>query len=82
VDEAALQHVIWGEDTLNFLAKRRMLGKHTNLSVWFAVNATGWRRDEWAHSPLFIWGKFLPENGRDFDRELLEIKELTTVIGT
>jgi hypothetical protein len=20
--------------------------------------SAGWRRDEWAHSPLFIWGKF------------------------
>jgi len=24
----------------------------------------GWRRDEWAYSPLFIWCKFLPEYGR------------------
>jgi hypothetical protein len=22
---------------------------------------TGWRRDEWAYSPLFIWTKLLPE---------------------
>jgi hypothetical protein len=21
----------------------------------------GWRRDEWAHSPLFIWGKSRPD---------------------
>jgi len=25
----------------------------------------GWRRDEWAHSPLFIWCKFLPETAAD-----------------
>jgi hypothetical protein len=27
---------------------------------------TGWRRDEWAHSPLFICGKFFAVNGCGF----------------
>ena len=27
--------------------------------------SAGWRRDEWAYSPLFIWCKSLPEMGAD-----------------
>ena len=31
----------------------------TSLSAGFAVSLPGWRRDEWAHSPLFLWSKLL-----------------------
>ena len=34
----------------------------TNLSVRLFRVHTGWRREEWAHRPLFICGKFHPES--------------------
>jgi ribosome maturation factor RimP len=34
----------------------------TRLSAGFFRVRTGWRRDEWAESPLFICGKLRPEN--------------------
>ena len=43
----------------------------TNLSVRLFRVRTGWRREEWAHRPLFICGKFHPEstgNQRDTGR--------------
>jgi len=35
------------------------------------IPKAGWRRDEWAYSPLFIWCGFLPENSRAIYRELI-----------
>jgi len=46
---------------LNFAANSGILAMQTNLSVRFFRVRTGWRREEWAHRPLFICGKLLPE---------------------
>jgi hypothetical protein len=36
---------------------------------------TGWRREEWAHSPLFICGKFRGEYTPIYDRFFEAVKE-------
>ena len=46
---------------LNFAANSGILAMQTNLSVRFFRVRTGWRREEWAHRPLFICGKFFPK---------------------
>ena len=48
-----LPHRRW----LKFAPFSRMLSMQTNLSAMVCRVRTGWRRDEWAHSPLFICGK-------------------------
>jgi hypothetical protein len=48
---------------LNFPRNPRMLRMQTNLSARSTCRErTGWRREEWAHSPLFICGKFTGVN--------------------
>jgi hypothetical protein len=49
---------------LNFPAFRSILSMQTNLSARFFCRVrTGWRRDEWAQSPLFICSHFWPAMG-------------------
>ncbi len=52
------------EVALNFRTKPRMLDVADEFVRLSCREDAGWRRDEWAHSPLFIWCKFLPEYGR------------------
>ena len=49
---------------MKFSTKRRMLDVADEFVRLSCRDDAGWRRDEWAYSPLFIWRKFLPENGR------------------
>jgi ribosome maturation factor RimP len=46
---------------LKFDPFRGILAMQTNLSVRLFRVRTGWRREEWAHRPLFICGKLHPE---------------------
>jgi ribosome maturation factor RimP len=46
---------------LNFTANSGILSDATRLSAGFFRVRTGWRRDEWAESPLFICGKSCPK---------------------
>jgi hypothetical protein len=57
--------ILGKSDALNFLTKRRMLGVADEFVRLSCREHAGWRRDEWAHSPLFIWCKFLPETAAD-----------------
>lgn len=46
----------------------------TNLFAMSAVSLPGWRREEWAYSPLFICGKF-PDWGPRVPRNFFEVCE-------
>jgi len=55
---------------LIYSAIRRILRMRTSLSAWFCRGSAGWRRDEWAQSPLFIWCKLVGKKSPQSERLL------------
>jgi hypothetical protein len=53
-----------GDGSIEFPCETPYAGVADEFVRLSCRDCAGWRRDEWAYSPLFIWCKFLPEYGR------------------